>query len=184
MNLNRALAISDYQCDERTRELAWLAEQAQSRKQIAEIGCWKGCTTRALADNTRGTVYAVDTFKGSVNEEAHQKLGEKPEGWLFMTFQKNTDDLKNLVVCPMRSVDAARYYEQLIGLGLLPKFDLIFLDASHDLDSVRADIRAWRPLLADGGLLCGHDRQWDGVAKAVKELLGEPSVGAGAIWYV
>jgi len=86
--------------------------------------------------------------------------------------------LKNLVSVRMTSLEAAT---QFAAWGY--KFNLIFIDASHDFESVKADILAWRPLLAPGGMFCGHDRGWEGVAKAVSELIPKTGVGAGAIWY-
>lgn len=178
MKIERALATSDYQCGERTAELIWLAEQASKRKMIVEIGSWKGTTSIAMADNTTGLVYCVDTFKGSVNEEKHQRLNEQPEGWLRETFKRNVAGLSNILICEMESLLAARLFSE---SG--ERFDMVFLDASHDYESVKADILAWVPLLRSGGLLCGHDRQWDGVAKAIAELIPNHQVGTGAIWY-
>ena len=176
VNIDRAIATSDYDCEERRAELTWLAEQANTRKLCVEIGSWKGTTAVALAANTSGTVYAVDTFEGSVGEEQHQKLAEKPKEWLFEEFSRNTAGLNNLVVVRATSLEAAKQLSHL-------RFDLIFLDASHDYDSVKADLLAWLPLLAPGGIISGHDRSWDGVAKAIDELVPNHQVAVGAIWY-
>jgi cephalosporin hydroxylase len=62
---------------------------------------------------------------------------------------------------------------------------MIFLDAAHDYDNVVADIAAWRPLLAPGGLMCGHDfaGPFAGVTRAVVEAFPKAhKVGAGSIW--
>jgi predicted O-methyltransferase YrrM len=179
IDITRALATSDYDCEERRAELTWLAEQASTRKTICEIGVWKGTTTIAMAANTSGSVYAVDTFEGSVGEEQHQKLHEKPKDWLFNEFKHNTKGLENIITYQMTSLEAAKLFGDAGKLA-----DLIFLDASHNYESVVEDIVAWRPLLAEGGLLCGHDRQWEGVAKAIDQLLPGHKVAVGAIWYI
>lgn len=177
IDITRAMATSDYDCPERRAELFWLAEQASRRHTIVEVGSYKGTTARAMADNTTGTVWCVDTFEGSVGEvEMRRLLDSHPPGWLEETFRRNMSGLGNVRVLKMNSLAAADHLNSL-------KADMIFLDASHDYDSVAADIRAWARLLAPGGLLCGHDRQWDGVARAINELIPGHMVGVGAIWY-
>jgi len=179
IDITRAMEISDYDCQERRDELTWLADQASRRTRIAEVGSYKGATTRAMADNTAGRVVCVDTFLGSVGESEMAKiLADHWEGWLRGEFLRNTEDLKNVDLIEMDSIGAAALLRR-DGT----KFDMIFLDASHDYDSLAADLRAWLPLLTPGGLLCGHDRQWDGVAKAINELVPNHRVGVGAIWY-
>ena len=73
------------------------------------------------------------------------------------------------------SIEAAKAFR---GIPI----DMVFLDASHDLDNVKRHSRV-ATVAAPGGLLCGHDRQWDGVKQAIDELLPGHQVGAGAIWY-
>lgn len=35
--------------------------------------------------------------------------------------------------------------------------DFVYLDAAHNYDNVRKDLRAWYPKIVRGGILCGHD---------------------------
>jgi hypothetical protein len=67
--------------------------------------------------------------------------------------------------------------------------DAVFIDAAHDLESVRADIKHWLPYVKPGGIIAGHDYQPDypGVRQAVDEAFGMPTLGPGAwssVWWV
>lgn len=179
-------------------ELQWLGEQAAKHRTICEVGSWMGRSTRALGDNALGVVYAVDTWAGS-NEPKHVALlADKHPDWLFEQFCANIGDdlLKNkkwmhengieqqYVVRPYRgtSLEGADY----LGNGCYNlRFDMIFLDASHDYENVEADLAAWAPLLKPGGLMCGHDfgGSFPGVARAVRNVYPKANkVGAGSIW--
>jgi hypothetical protein len=51
--------------------------------------------------------------------------------------------------------------------------DFIFIDASHDYESVRADLDAWLPKLRARGVIGGHDYRtgaFPGVTRAVDEF--------------
>lgn len=177
MNIQRALSIPGWMAD---AELAYLAEAASKSTMIAEIGSWKGRSTRALAENTEGLVFAIDTWKGSAEPEHIAELTGKPENWLYDTFLANMADLHN--VCPHRetSQDAA---ERFARAGT--RFDFIFIDASHDYENISADIRAWKPLLREGGILAGHDYQpaFTGIVQAVGELIPHFRVVEGlSLW--
>lgn len=190
MELSKALKIQGMMLEP---ELAWLAEQASTRKLIAEVGSWKGRGTRALGDNQPegGIIYAVDTWRGTPSLTAtaaeielyEKELGDKPYWWLFRKFIANTNGLRVTPVL-MPSIDAAKCFAE-IG----KRFDMIFLDAAHDYESVKADILAWRPLLAEGGLFCGHDyhdykSRFPGVDRAVDESVSNVhALGVGSIWW-
>jgi hypothetical protein len=97
-------------------------------------------------------------------------------------FNIGADLIESGRVQPLRmsTVDGAQFLRE---RGV--KLDMIFIDAAHDYESVKADILAWRPLLVPSGLLCGHDYWHQGVAQAVRELLPtHVKTGAGSIWMV
>lgn len=185
MNVTNALNIHGFTNE---RELVWLAQQASTRKRIVEIGAWKGRSTRAMADNTEGTVYAVDTWKGTPEDPHFKELIGKPDDYLIDLFGKGIGEehlagpRHHVRPLQMPSVEAANY----LGVGCYNlKFDMIFIDAAHDYENVKADILAWKPLLAEGGLLCGHDYEpgRGGVIRAVNETVPTAHrIGIGTIW--
>ncbi len=157
-------------------ELAWLHGAAKAHGSIAEIGSWKGRSTHALlTGNTRGTVTAIDTWRGS-SDPTDKTHGRDT----LEDFTKNVGHFANLVVNRNRGVDAAKDYPD-------GAFDMVFIDAGHTYEEVRDDIAAWLPKVRTGGLICGHDyhhRKWPGVVRAVGEAFGAPDGVADTIWHV
>ncbi len=174
MNITNARAITGWMTE---AELKWLAQMASTRKRIVEIGSWKGRSTRAMTDNMSddARIISVDTWRGS-DEEVHKtELGKHPEGWLLKEFKRNLAGSHPVQIFQMTSLEAAAALQNV-------RFDMIFIDAGHDYESVKKDILAWRPLLAQGGLFCGHDYPYAGVTPAVDELLPNSYIGADTIW--
>ena len=67
--------------------------------------------------------------------------------------------------------------------------DLVYIDASHEYESVAADIAAWLPKVRRGGWLAGHDYHeavsHGGVVRAVREAFGSPEkVFSDTSWVV
>lgn len=171
MNIEHALTVEGWMTE---AELAYLAGVASKCSHIAEVGSWKGRSTCALAANTKYDVLCVDTWKGS------REHGIVNPEELFTQFLANTQQYDWRVKWQkMTSLEAAA----LLGDE---SFDMIFLDASHDYQSVKADILAWTPLLTKGGILCGHDYDppnWMGVKQAVEECVpGFRIVPGTTIW--
>ena len=166
MNIKPALDIEGWMSE---AELAWLAEQASRSFLIAEVGSWKGRSTRALADNTTGIIYAVDTWNPEpaewMDSYTYTKAMLKIQSDIYKAFIANLEPhATNGRVIPIRlsSIDAARSLEH--------EFDFVFIDAAHDYDNVCADIRAWESKTL---VLAGHDyvQSWPGVIRAVDELI-------------
>jgi hypothetical protein len=182
IDIKRALEIPGYMD---ARDLQWLAQRASTRKRIVEVGSYQGRSTRAMAHNTTGTVWAVDTWE--CTGELASLRNERPGDWVYESFLSNMRGLLNVVPIRMTSLEASRHFAR---LG--QKFDMVFIDASHDCQSVKQDIEVWKPLLEPGGLLGGHDKNWVEVNKAVNECLpqipwakslGPQDLTIDSIWY-
>src|SRR5678810_424468 len=68
-------------------ELLWLARRAQECNIIVEFGCYHGRSTRALADNTNGIIYAVDPWDGKYYKDDGSNLNIHND--CFELFERN-----------------------------------------------------------------------------------------------
>lgn len=166
------------------RNQQWLGERAAESLNVVEVGVWKGRTTQVFAEHAKGVVYAVDTWSG-VPDDPKQHFDLYPDtATAFKQFRANlAPHIESGRVVPVTtdSLSAARRFA---AQGL--RFDLVFIDADHRYEAVRADIAAWRPLVSEGGILCGHDfkPKWPGVVWAVSEAFPEAELAGTSIWWV
>lgn len=174
-----------------THELWWLAGQTQHEKSsitIIEVGCAWGRTTRALADNTYlGDIYAIDTWLGSPNElqTNHKEFQDKNGDAAYLEFCDNLwDHIYGCLVTPLR-MDSLNAADLLKKKGV--QADFVFIDACHDEAAVDQDIRAYLPLVNEGGILAGHDYgvpNWPGVKAAVDKIFPKIELPQPHIWMV
>jgi predicted O-methyltransferase YrrM len=182
--LARARAIDGWMSD---AELRWLANAARSCRLIVEVGCYKGRSTRALADHCPGVVYAVDPWDGGyLNDDDTQAR------WLDtrkarLDFERNlADHLKSgrVIQVISRFDDAMPRLEREVGTG---RADLVFIDGDHRYEAVLEDIALARQLVRPGGTLGGHDYthpSWPGVKQAVAQAYGSTIRLCSSIWWV
>jgi Methyltransferase domain len=150
------------------QELEWLYEQASQSQTVAEIGSYQGRSAHALL-SAGPQVTAVDHFRGS----PEHGLGRLDDP-LYRAFHGNVGHFPNLNVMRMESLTAAAMFAD-------AAFDMVFIDADHSYEQVRADILAWRGKARR--LLCGHDYHptWPGVMRAVEEMGAFHTVNT--IWF-
>ncbi len=148
------------------RELQWLYEQTKTHSSIVEVGSHKGRGSSApLANGTvkwGGKLTCVDCFEDI--------------DW-FNCFKTNIlNKFPTVRLIKNRSVEAAKLF--------LPRsVEMVFIDADHSYESVKADIEAWKNVPSK--MFCGHDYDtgWKGVKEAVDEVF--PSVERiDSIWIV
>ena len=156
------------------RELEWLAKQAKRHYNIVEIGSFMGRSTRALADNTPGRVFAIDDFAGPRDKSLPSALADN----LLEIFNGNLIDL----IRAKKVITVVADHRQLV-IDTVP--DMVFIDGSHDYTDVKYDIELWLSKISKGGLICGHDfTNIPDVHQAVIETIAKPKVAKGtSIWY-
>ena len=146
---------------------------------ICEVGSWKGRSAIHMAQVVRELdldteIVCVDTWLGS------------PEHWLrpdwydwlrvqygypqlYHTFLGNIvrENLTDIITpFPMTSENAAVVFER-----LKVRFDLVYIDAAHEYESVKRDLAMYYALLNDDGLLIADDYgRWSGVTDAVYDF--------------
>lgn len=146
-------------------ELSWLYLTSQKMDSIVEIGSWKGKSAHALASGTKGKVYLVENFSGNPKQDPNCEAD----------LRKNMSEFNNVEIIKENSVEAAKRFAD-------NSIDMVFIDGSHDKESVLNDIKAWYPKCKK--LLCGHDFDRESVRQAIQESefvsRGEP----GSIWSI
>lgn len=148
---------------------------ADTPSNIVEVGCWKGRSTAFLGVEVLNsgkpvTIHAIDTFAGSAE---HLKEGIVPDN-LFDIFCANLKPVteimgKRFKIYHMPSTRAAKRFKD-------HSVDFVFLDGSHAVGDVVADISAWLPKVKPGGVLAGDDWRWPSVRIAVEHQLGRNRV--------
>lgn len=172
-NMRRVLAnwcVSDYKYPDihgwmSYAEAIWLNLTAQKMDSIVEVGSWKGKSAHALATGCPGKVHLVDDFMG--NPKEHPDVEQE--------LRKNMAPFKNVQIIKEKSIEAAKRFKD-------NSIDMVFLDASHDRQSVYNDIEAWYPKCKT--LLCGHDFDRDSVKLGISDTNFIPRLEVGSIWSI
>lgn len=150
--------------------LARLAGGVSDHLAIVEIGSFRGQSTTALAlgakDGRGAHVWAVDPW--DLPGTVHGKHGyNRPIiREQFETQLRAAKVWSRVTPVQAFSVDAAAAWDG-------PPIGLLFVDGDHAAPSIRADLAAWTPHLADGHVVALDD--WGtprnpGVAEVVSEL--------------
>lgn len=135
---------------------------------FVEVGCWKGMSlafflVEAKNSGKRINVFGVDHFQGSVGDGPLNDMAAKADiAAICAANLARADYPARLIVS--KSWDGAAHFED-------GSCDYVFIDASHDKESVVRDLRAWIPKVKSGGVLAGHDINQSAVAEAVAECL-------------
>lgn len=158
-------------------ELEWLIEQASTRRIVVEIGSWKGRSMKALALAVWEVAYSVDHWMDAPPSDDSKVLPDWLEvrsrgaGTVKAEFERNlAPEIASGKCVPLGlpSDKGALRLKEILGSR---KVDMVFIDGDHEYSMVKRDIELWKPMLVDGGLLCGHDYIWPTVNKAVAELV-------------
>lgn len=151
-------------------ELEKLAELATGRD-VLEIGSYRGLSAWGMAQTAK-TVTCVDTFRAWTNGQTQNTIEEGLT--TFDAFLRAVQGFSNVYFYQGTSEAIAGSWTE---LQRGRQFDMIFLDAMHTYEDVKADILRWMPHLREGGIMAFHDYghgDFPGVKQAVDELITYP----------
>lgn len=158
--------VAGWLTEDEGRELARLAKD----KVCLEVGSFCGKSTICMAKFAR-SVGAIDTFDGR---------GTAIPGSTRKLF---VDNLRRHGVSGKVQIYEGESAEMLAALP--PVYDLVFIDGSHDRESVLADAERAASVLKPGGLLAFHDygqaSKDFGVTEAVDQLIAGGAVLIGRV---
>jgi predicted O-methyltransferase YrrM len=149
-----------------------VGEVAAVPGRIIEVGSWEGRSTLAIANATTRVVHAVDTWKGSPIDGTDRLAAARD---VRSTFLANTAHVPHVKPFHM---DWRDYHASHDG-----QIALVFLDAEHTYWEVTAQIDAFRPLMAEGGIICGDDRTHPPVWTAATDRLGDVNAEQAVWWW-
>jgi predicted O-methyltransferase YrrM len=101
-------------------------------------------------------------------------------------FLKNMQPVRDVASIQCIQGDSAAAANNFVDGSL----EFVFIDANHEYEPIKADIKAWLPKVRKGGVLAGHDygsdsyRPHPGVSKAVHELLGDDITSQEDCWMI
>lgn len=188
-SIKRALKCDGWMSES---ELLWLANTVYNLKPksiCAEVGSWHGRSSVSISENLPyGAIcFCCDTWAGSVGEQdTHHASARMMSGdHAFFEFMQNCwSFVENGKTIPIRmtSDNSAKLFKE-----KNIKLDFLFIDASHDYDSVKHDIECWLPCMKVGSIISGHDYNqpyWEGVTRAVNEFFPDVKNDSNtSIWY-
>lgn len=126
---------------------------------ILEIGSWTGLSALTFAPRFKH-VYCVDPWDATEGINTQYNMAEVEK-----LFDKRIEPFKNITKLKCKSEEC----------NFLWMVDIIYIDGCHTYDSVKQDIKIWLPKVK--AVIAGHDywpKKFDGVIKAVNEMLGKP----------
>jgi len=134
-----------------------------------ELGVAMGGHAHAMLDRTRlQRLWGVDEYRhrpdyDDLMNHNTQRQFEAMHRHILRATERWGQRFKLL---RMPTLEAARLFVD----GSL---DFVYIDADHSSRAVEADLRAWRPKIRAGGLLCGHDVSMTSVRTVVAALATE-----------
>lgn len=153
---------------------------------VVELGSWLGLSAIFMASHMQdgAILYAIDNWTAATdsaiqnNQSIHSKLPTLYQQFLSNVIHHSLTE--KIVPIRMDTLEAARSFNI--------KANLIYVDASHDEESVYQDIMHWwRHLDPINGIMCGDDYAAESVRKGLTRAAQELNLqfrGEGNFWYL
>ena len=132
----------------------------------AEVGVGFGVNAeRIITISNPKLLYLVDAWDGNLFRVPRSSKTEKEDGQkIYEKVVEKFKDNKKIEIIKNLSTEAVKQFED-------NYFDWVYVDASHDFESVKEDMEIWWPKIKQGGYLAGHDYSYNPVNKSVNEFI-------------
>jgi predicted O-methyltransferase YrrM len=152
---------------------------------FVELGCYKGKSTSFIGVEIHKQkrdikFFAVDSFMGATNStDLNEQKAYEGVTEIELAYAINISEVGNKVkTIKSLSHEASNLFEP-------NSVDVIFIDAGHSYEAVKADIQAWLPKMKPNGIMAGHDfNAWHGVNRAVTQIFGKPHKVENDCWFI
>ena len=121
--------------------------------EAAEIGVFEGEYSQYLLDNWNGTMlHLVDPWKQLEDyDDPPINLSDDVQETRFLGVIERLKHLEaRYRIHRKRSCEAARMFQDY-------SLDFVYIDANHDYEHVREDLKTWFPKVSRNGIFAGHD---------------------------
>ena len=161
---HRGRVVVGWMTDPMRATLAMLIDRFQVRS-VIEVGSFLGLSACWFAERVE-TVTCVDVFDrnmlGSVMQDAMRIAPAGSVDNMYDTFLLNTAAYPNIASHKTDSLTAAAELDVVA--------DLVYIDADHTYEGVKADVEAWTPHARR--VVCGDDNHdaWPSVQRLAREI--------------
>lgn len=144
---------------------AALRKHVENAQFVIEVGTFLGGSAEVMLEAMPGELITIDTFEGTLGTPT----AELPEGKMLEYVQSRLSRFKERVkLIRGTSCSAAEMFSDEVA-------DFVFIDAAHDYENVRNDIRAWLPKVKPDGVIAGHDFDRESYFPLSEEYVKEKS---------
>ena len=141
-----------------------------SPNKMVEVGAYAGLSASIFSKHFN-LVFSVDPWID--NYDVSDKICDTdvfaPIHASEQAFDDVTQNLSNVIKMKMFSHEAADHFGD-------KTLDFVYIDADHQYEPTLLDLKSWLPKIKPGGIIGGHDWDFESVQQAVQEILGGADV--------
>ena len=129
-----------------------LCKITSGRRAVVDVGTFLGGSAEALLSGmpNDGNLISVDSYRG-IRMAPGMATHEIPRADVMEYVLGRLGEYSDRIAI------VAGDNKLIASLMAKKSVDLVFIDAAHDYENVKADIAAWLPAVKDDGIIAGHD---------------------------
>lgn len=173
---------------------AAIVRRLPAKARMAEVGVLTGRLSEYILRNSDAHLLMVDNWQTADNQPETYKATRDAHALHADVALVDNHRAQSLAVAgryPERA-DIREGWSTEVAHGVPDgSLDMVFLDADHSYEGVRADIEAWLPKVRKGGWIGGHDYgndepayDFSGVKRAVDEAFPSVETDENFTWFV